>query len=327
MNDAFSRWIHSHRDLPMLINQWVNIVRWELRPRLFLRTTEFLWQEGHTAHATAEEADAFARTMLGVYERVSQDVMAIPVFTGEKSANEKFAGAARTYAVEAMMQDGKALQFATSHNLGQNFAKAFTIQFESEQRKKEYVYQTSWGLSTRTIGGLIMAHGDDAGCIFPPRIAPIQVIVVPIWKSDAEKARVLAAAQRLTRELGESGSAVQLDDRDVRPGEKFYEWERKGVPLRVEIGPRDIEKKVRTLARRDTGEKQTVPEQKVQAITKETLAAIQQNLLARATAFRDTNTVDVSTWKEFVEHIQNGKFVRAFWDGTAATEHTIKEKT
>src|SRR3989338_8371105 len=254
MYETFSRWIQSHRDLPLLINQWVNVVRWELRPRLFLRTTEFLWQEGHTAHSNHEEADSWTKKILDLYATFAKDIMAIPVILGIKTENEKFAGASKTYCVEAMMQDGKALQFATSHNLGQNFAKAFNIQFTNENNQGSFVWQTSWGLSTRTIGGLIMVHSDDNGLVLPPNIAPIKVVIIPIWNSEESKSLVLQEASKIHDNLvSEYGNtSIVIDDRDIRPGQKHYHWEKKGIPVRIEIGPRDIKNDSVVAVRRDT---------------------------------------------------------------------------
>ena len=324
MYDAFSRWIHSHRDLPLLINQWANVVRWEMRPRLFMRTTEFLWQEGHTAHATNTEADAWARQMLHVYETFAKEMMAIPVIPGQKSESEKFAGALHTYTIEAMMQDGKALQFATSHNLGQNFAKAFDVTFSDENNEKQFVSQTSWGLSTRTIGGLIMAHSDDKGLVLPPNIASIQVVIMPIWKDEATKAAVIQRAEDLCEELRDF--KVVLDVGEGRPGEKHYRWEKKGVPVRIELGPRDIEAGTMVLVRRDTGEKTNIALGDAEKVG-ETLAAIQANLYNTALARQHAKTKTVETWEEFKAEIEAGNFVLAHWDGDKETEAAIKEET
>lgn len=326
MYDIFGKWIHSYRDLPLLINQWANVVRWEMRPRLFLRTTEFLWQEGHTVHASEKEADDFARAMLDVYDWFAREYMAIPGIPGTKSESEKFAGAHRTYTVEAMMQDGKALQFATSHNLGQNFAKAFGVSFLNEKNESEFGHQTSWGLSTRSIGGLIMSHSDDKGLVLPPMMAPIQVIVVPIVK-DENKDAVEGKAKELQQSLVKAGLRSQIDVRNMRPGDKFYHWERKGVPIRLELGPRDIEKQVVTLVRRDTGEKATVSQDNLAKAISELLATIQKDLYNKAMKHRDENIVEVDSYKEFVKALDDGKFVLAHWDGTAETEKKIKEET
>lgn len=329
MYDTFSRWIRSHKDLPVLINQWANVLRWEMRPRLFLRTTEFLWQEGHTAHKTPEESDAFAREMLEVYKWFAEKIMAIPVIDGVKTESERFAGALHTYCIEAMMQDGKALQFATSHNLGENFARAFDITYLADDDSKQYVSQTSWGLSTRSIGGLIMAHSDDKGLVLPPRIAPVKVVIIPIWKSDETKEQVLAEAEKIHDALiGIYGNtAIVLDDRDGRPGSKHYLWEKKGVPLRIEIGPRDIENKSVMMARRDEEEKKQVALETLVETVSITLEAMQQDLYKKALMHRNEHIVDVSTWDEFTKTIEEGNFVRAYWDGTAETEKAIKDET
>lgn len=327
MYDAFSRWIHSYRELPLLINQWANVVRWEMRPRLFMRTTEFLWQEGHTAHATNEQADERALMMLGVYEDFAKDVMAIPVIPGRKSESEKFAGADHTYTVEAMMQDGKALQFATSHNLGQNFAKAFEVKFTDESNNSQYVWQTSWGLSTRTIGGLIMTHSDDKGLVLPPRIAPIQVVIIPIWKDEETKNTVIQSAEALCGELlSFGGMKVVVDSRDGRPGEKHYRWEKKGVPLRIEIGPRDIEAGTIVLVRRDTGEKLTLKRNDLAEVEK-TLKDIQDYLYTTALNRQKEKTKRVDNWEDFKKEIEAGNFVLAHWCGDEAVEKEIKDET
>lgn len=324
---TFSGWIHSYRDLPLLINQWANVIRWEMRPRLFLRTTEFLWQEGHTAHATDKEADDFAKRMLGVYEWFAKEYMAIPTIPGQKSESEKFAGAKSTYTVEAMMQDGKALQFATSHNLGQNFSKAFEVSFLNENNETEFVHQTSWGLSTRSIGGLIMSHSDDKGLVLPPMMAPIKAVIIPIWRDEESKNLVLTKAQEIQNELNSSGIENHLDDRELRPGEKYYEWERKGVPVRIEIGPRDIENKVVTVVRRDIGEKLQISEDGLVESIANLLTTIQSDLLAAAKKRRDDNTIKVENYDEFKSALESGKFVSAHWDGTKETEAKIKDET
>lgn len=327
--DAFSRWIGSHRDLPIIINQWVNVVRWELRPRLFLRTTEFLWQEGHTAHATYEEADDMARTMLNVYREFIEDYLAIPVIPGIKSESERFAGAMHTYTIEAMMQDGKALQLATSHNLGQNFAKAFNITFNKEDSSSEYIWQTSWGLSTRTIGGFIMAHSDDKGLVIPPKIAPIHVVIVPIWSKDIDKEAVINKAREIKNNLvNDLNLHVKVDERDgLHPGEKYYYWEKRGIPVRLEIGPRDLKNESVILVRRDTGDKENVVFSLVNDRISALLKDIQNNLFNKALKFRNEKTKEVSTWEDFVKEIENGNFVLAHWSGEASTEAEIKEKT
>lgn len=327
--DTFSRWVQSHRDLPMIVNQWANVVRWEMRPRLFLRTTEFLWQEGHTAHATAEEADAYSREMLEVYRWFAEDIMAIPVIPGQKSESEKFSGAFKTYTVEAMMQDGKALQFATSHNLGENFSKAFDIKFTNENNEDAFAHQTSWGLSTRSIGGLIMSHGDDKGIILPPNISPVSFVIMAVWKSEDTKTAVLNKAEELHDMFVKlyGNTKVVLDDRDMRIGQKHYHWEKKGVPLRIEIGPRDVESNSVVLVRRDTGEKETVQISELESAIKNSLEAIQSNLYALAKKRLQERTVFVDTWDEFVAKIEEGFFVEAFWDEDEETEKKIKEET
>ena len=327
MYETFKDWIHSYRDLPLLIKQWANVVRWEKRTRLFLRTTEFLWQEGHTVHATHEQADERARMMLEVYRDFAENVMAIPVIPGQKSESEKFAGAHRTYCLEAMMQDGRALQFATSHDLGQNFAKAFDVKFTDEQNVEQFAWQTSWGLSTRTIGGLIMAHSDDKGLIVPPRLAPIQVVVVPLWFKDEQRAEVLSQAEKIAALLKTVGVRVKIDQKEGRPGEKFYEWEKKGVPLRLELGPKDLLNEKVVVARRDSGEKEDVSFSNLAIEIPKRLEEIQGALFARAKAYRDQRSVRVDTWDAFKMAIENGKFVLAHWCGEAEVEAKIKEET
>ncbi len=328
MYDVFSKWVRSYRDLPLLINQWANVIRWELRTKLFLRTTEFLWQEGHTVHKTPEEADAFAREMLEVYKNFFEKYMAIPIIPGMKSESEKFAGALKTYTCEAMMQDGKALQIATSHNLGDHFAKAFNVQFLNEQNTLEYGHQTSWGLSTRSIGGLIMTHSDDKGLVLPPNIAPIKIVIVPITnesnhESIVEKAKELETVLKATYEFG-----VTVDARpQLRPGEKYFKWEKEGVPLRIEYGPKDIENNSCVLVRRDTGEKVVTQLTELQQKVAELLNAIQENLLQNAKDRLIEKKVSVDTWESFVSTIEQGQFVLAHWDGTAETEKLIKEET
>lgn len=327
MYEVFSNWIHSYRDLPLLINQWANVVRWELRTRLFLRTTEFLWQEGHTAHATEVEADAFARQMLEVYRDFAENIMAIPVIPGQKSDSERFAGALKTYCVEAMMQDGKALQFGTSHNLGQNFARAFNVKFSDEKNEEQYAWQTSWGVSTRMIGGLIMTHSDDKGLVLPPKIAAVQAVIIPLWFNDDEKAVVMDKASALQEELRVLGVRVKIDVRDGRPGEKIFHWEKKGVPVRIEIGPKDVAAGECVVARRDTGEKNRVSFADAAASVFDLMTVIQQSLYDRALSHREANTVSVNTWEEFVASIETGKFVLAHWSGDADDEKKIKEAT
>ncbi|KKT28107.1 MAG: proline--tRNA ligase [Candidatus Yanofskybacteria bacterium RIFCSPLOWO2_12_FULL_44_13b] len=323
INDSFAKWIQSHRDLPLLINQWCNVVRWELRPRLFLRTTEFLWQEGHTAHATEAEADDFANQMLEVYKNFVQDILAIPVYAGLKTESEKFAGADKTYTIEAMTQDGKALQMATSHNLGQNFAKAFDIQYMDENNSPQYVWQTSWGLSTRTIGGMIMVHSDDTGLILPPRIAPLKVIIIPIWKNDAEKDSVIGQAGKLAEGIKEANISVKVDETDGRPGEKYFNWERQGVPLRIELGPKEISDSSAVLVRRDTGAKETVKTDSLIKALAAALDSIQSNLLERARLYFDSNTIDADNMADLKKAIGSGNFARMKRD--LLDEKEIKE--
>ena len=328
INAMYSKWVKSWRDLPILINQWANVVRWEMRTRLFLRTTEFLWQEGHTAHATAQEAHEEAVKMLGVYADFAETEMALPVLRGVKSANEKFAGAERTLAIEALMQDGKALQAGTSHELGQNFAKAFDIKFQDETGNWQHVWQTSWGVSTRLVGALIMAHSDDAGLVLPPRLAPIQVVIVPIWKKEEQRGELLAVGERIVADLRRAGVDVHLDARDkVTPGFKYHEGELKGVPLRLELGPRDLEQRQVFSARRDTREKAAIPmDNLVDAVTAR-LDAIQKSLFERARTFRDEHTHEVDDWADFQQRLESGGFLRAHWCEDGACETTIKEQT
>ncbi|MBK8249165.1 MAG: proline--tRNA ligase [Gemmatimonadetes bacterium] len=332
----FAKWVQSYRDLPILMNQWANVVRWEMRTRLFLRTLEFLWQEGHTAHATHDEAEAEARQMLGVYRTFMEEWMAMPVVTGLKTQAEKFAGALRTYSCEAMMQDNKALQAGTSHNLGQNFAKAFDLKFQSESGSIEHAWNTSWGVSTRMIGGLVMTHGDDIGLRIPPRLAPIEVVIVPIWKSDEERGRLLEAAQRLKADLtgwggrGEDRIRVHVDAREgVKPGAKYYEWELQGIPLRIELGPRDLANQACMTARRDTRAKAVLPMEGITAAVAELLNAIQQDMLAAARERREANSVrEVISYDRFREIIEGeGAFVYAGWNGDPAVEAKVKEET
>ncbi|MDQ7814400.1 MAG: proline--tRNA ligase [Patescibacteria group bacterium] len=327
MYDVFSRWIHSYRDLPLLINQWANIVRWEMRTRLFLRTTEFLWQEGHTVHATEDEADGFARQMLDVYRDFAEDIMAIPVIPGTKSDSERFAGAVRTYCIEAMMQDGKALQAGTSHMLGQNFAKAFGVKFLDADETEKFGWQTSWGVSTRLIGGLIMAHGDDKGLVMPPKLAPFQVVIVTIGTKAEEREAVVTKAKEISEQLTAEGIRVKIDDRDnLRPGAKFFEWEKKGVPVRLELGPKDLAAGQVTLVRRDTAEKQSVSEEGIVDGIKDLLAQIHTNLYDRALKFREEHTLPVDDFADFKSKVE-GNFVKAHWCGSAECEAKIKEET
>lgn len=327
MYDVFSNWIKSYRDLPLLINQWANVVRWEMRTRLFLRTTEFLWQEGHTVHETEKEADERARMMLEIYRDFAENYMAIPVIPGVKSESEKFAGALRTYTIEAMMQDGKALQYATSHNLGQNFAKAFNVKFLDQNNTEQFGWQTSWGLSTRTIGGLIMAHSDDKGLVLPPKIASIQAVITAIIPSEKDKEAVTAKAKEIQDSLKTSNIKAHADLRDLRPGEKYFEWEKKGVPVRIELGPKDIANDSAILVRRDTGEKTKVSLGDLTSTVQKLLTEIQANLYNRALEYQKARTKTVDTWDDFVSAIDGGNFVFAHWSGDADVEAQIKKET
>lgn len=324
---TYKGWIQSYRDLPILVNQWANVVRWEMRTRLFLRTAEFLWQEGHTAHATAAEAIAETRQMLDVYADFAENWMALPVIKGMKSANERFAGAEDTYCIEALMQDGKALQAGTSHFLGQNFAKAFDVKFSDKENKLDYVWATSWGVSTRLIGALVMAHSDDDGLIFPPRIAPVQVVIVPIYKGDEQKAMIDEKVQAIVKNLKALGISVKYDDSDnARPGWKFAEYELKGVPVRMAIGARDLQNNVVEIARRDTKEKQSVSIDGIEVYIKNLLADIQVFMYNKAKQFRDERITKTDNWDEFVNLLDTkGGFISAHWDGTPETEDKIKE--
>ena len=326
--NTYKNWIKSWRDLPVLCNQWANVVRWEMRTRLFLRTAEFLWQEGHTAHATETEAIAEAQKMVGVYAKFAREYMAMPVVVGHKSETERFAGAVDTYSIEAMMQDGKALQAGTSHFLGQNFAKAFEVQYANKEGKLDYVWATSWGVSTRLMGALIMCHSDNNGLVLPPALAPIQVVMVPIFKTDDEKSAIVARMEELRKEMEGRGISVKIDNRDnLRPGFKFAEWELKGVPVRIVIGPRDLENGAIELARRDTSTKENVPQQGLAEYVGALLDTIQKNMYDKALAFRDANVIKVDTWEEFKQKIENGGFLLCHWDGTSETEEKIKEET
>lgn len=327
--NTFKGWVQSYRDLPLLINQWANVVRWEMRTRLFLRTTEFLWQEGHTAHATSQEAVEETERMLDVYADFAENWMALPVVRGKKTANERFAGALDTYCIEALMQDGKALQAGTSHFLGQNFAKAFDVKFTSKEGKIDHVWASSWGVSTRLIGALIMAHSDDAGLVLPPKLAPIQVVIVPIYKSDADLENISSFVDKLMPKLKASGISVKYDDRDTqRPGFKFAEYELKGVPVRVAIGARDMENQTVELARRDTREKQTVSQDGLEIHIAQLLNEIQENIYNKAETFRDEHITEANSYEEF-QALLDGKtgFIAAHWDGTTETELKIKEET
>jgi prolyl-tRNA synthetase len=327
--NTFKGWVQSYRDLPLLINQWANVVRWEMRTRLFLRTTEFLWQEGHTAHATSEEAVEETERMLDVYADFAENWMALPVVRGKKTANERFAGALDTYCIEALMQDGKALQAGTSHFLGQNFAKAFDVKFTSKEGKIDHVWASSWGVSTRLIGALIMAHSDDSGLVLPPKLAPIQVVIVPIYKSDADLQNISSFVDKLMPKLKAMGISVKYDDRDTqRPGFKFAEYELKGVPVRVAIGGRDMENQTVEVARRDTREKQTVSQEGLEIYIAQLLNDIQENIYNKAEAFRNEHITEANSYEEFIE-LLDGKagFISAHWDGTPETEQKIKEET
>ncbi|MGY8942907.1 MAG: proline--tRNA ligase [Flavobacteriales bacterium] len=327
--NTYKGWVQSYRDLPLLINQWANVVRWEMRTRLFLRTAEFLWQEGHTAHATKAEAVSEAQQMQEVYATFAEDFMAMPVVKGYKSDSERFAGAEDTLTIEALMQDGKALQAGTSHFLGQNFAKAFDVKFTTKEGKKEHVWATSWGVSTRLIGGLIMTHSDDNGLVLPPRLAPIQVVIVPIYKGEEQLEAISEKVAVFVKELRKKGVSVKFDDRDTyRPGAKFAEYELKGVPVRIAIGKRDLENGTVEVARRDTLEKQTVAQNDVVDFVSNLLEEIQDNLFQKAIDFRTEHTTSVYNFEEFKTAIANkGGFVSAHWDGTEETENKIKDLT
>ena len=327
--NTYKGWIQSYRDLPLLINQWANVVRWEMRTRLFLRTAEFLWQEGHTAHATKKEAVSEAKQMQEVYAEFAESFMAMPVVKGSKSESERFAGAEDTYTIEALMQDGKALQAGTSHFLGQNFAKAFDVKYTSKEGKQEHVWATSWGVSTRLIGGLIMTHSDDFGLVLPPKLAPIQVVIVPIYKGEEQLEAISEKVNVFVKEFRKKGISVKFDDRDTfRPGAKFAEYELKGVPVRIAFGARDLENNTVEVARRDTLEKQTVSQDEVVDYIEDLLNQIQENLFDRAIEYRSNHTTEVETFDAFKEVIENkGGFVLAHWDGTEETEDKIKEIT
>lgn len=327
--DTYRTWIQSYRDLPILVNQWANVVRWEMRTRLFLRTAEFLWQEGHTAHATKEEAVEETEKILNIYARFAEEWMALPVLKGIKSPNERFAGAVETYCIEALMQDGKALQAGTSHFLGQNFAKAFDVKFLSKENKLEHVWATSWGVSTRLMGALIMAHSDDKGLVLPPKLAPNQVVIVPIYKNTDQLKAISEVALKIKEDIETHGITVKYDDRDTfKPGWKFSEYEFKGVPVRLVIGPRDIENQTVEVARRDTLEKEILQMEDIDVKVKNLLDQIQKKLYYKSLSFREDNTHAVDTWDEFKDTIENkGGFVLAHWDGSVETEEKIKEET
>jgi prolyl-tRNA synthetase len=327
--NTYKGWIQSYRDLPLLINQWANVVRWEMRTRLFLRTAEFLWQEGHTAHATKNEAVSEAKQMQEVYAAFAENFMAMPVIKGVKSDSERFAGAEDTYTIEALMQDGKALQAGTSHFLGQNFAKAFDVKYTSKEGKQEHVWATSWGVSTRLIGGLIMTHSDDFGLVLPPKLAPIQVAIIPIYKNHEQLQAITEKVTLFVKELRKKGISVKFDNRDTyRPGAKFAEYELKGVPIRIAIGNRDLENNTVEVARRDTLEKQTVSQDTIVDFASNLLEEIQENLYNKAISYRKEHTTEVTTFDEFKDVIENkGGFVSAHWDGTEDTEDKIKNLT
>ncbi len=326
----YAQWIKSYRDLPILINQWCNVMRWEMRTRLFLRTSEFLWQEGHTAHETFEEAQEETLKMLDIYHRFQEEYLAIPMIKGKKTESEKFPGAAATYTIEAMMQDGKALQASTSHNLKQNFAKAFEIQFLDRNNEHQYAYTTSWGCSTRMIGGLIMTHSDDDGLVLPPRIAPVVVVIIPIFKTAEEKAATLEFAESIAKRLSEhlDPLRIKIDFREMRPADKFYHWIQQGVPLRIEIGPRDVAKGAGMLVQRGNREKQSVPVDSIAQTVMTTLDEIQNNLYQTALKFREENTRTVTSYDEFKQVLkEKGGFIRAHWNGSGEVEAKIKEET
>lgn len=326
---TYKNWIQSYRDLPLLINQWANVVRWEMRTRLFLRTAEFLWQEGHTAHATKEEAIAETEQMLDVYATFAEEFMAVPVIRGKKTANERFAGADDTYCIEAMMQDGKALQAGTSHFLGQNFAKAFDVKFSNKENQQDYVWGTSWGVSTRLMGALIMAHSDDEGLVLPPKLAPIQVVIVPIFKGAEQLEAISEKVLPIVKALKKLGISVKFDNSDKQsPGFKFAEYELKGVPVRLAIGARDLANGTVEIARRDTKEKKTYEIEGVVEVIQNLLEEIQENIYNRALSFRTENTLEVDSWDEFVKTLdEKPGFISAHWDGTPETEEKIKELT
>ena len=328
---TYKNWIQSYRDLPLLVNQWANVVRWEMRTRLFLRTTEFLWQEGHTAHATSEEAMSETVQMMNIYAQFAEEFMALPVVKGKKTANERFAGADETLCIEALMQDGKALQAGTSHFLGQNFAKAFEVKFATKEGGLEYVWGTSWGVSTRLMGALIMAHSDDNGLVLPPKLAPFQVVIVPIYRGEEELAMISVKAKEIMAELRKAGISVKYDDRDTqKPGWKFAEYELKGVPVRIALGPRDLENKTLEIARRDTLTKESFQWEEMPIADKigTLLANIQEQIYQKAFDFRKENTTEVNSWEEFKQVLeQKAGFLAAHWDGTAETEEKIKELT
>lgn len=326
----YAQWVNSYRDLPVLINQWCNVMRWEMRTRLFLRTSEFLWQEGHTAHETSAEAHKETLQMLEIYRKFQEEYLAIPVIKGQKSESEKFPGAFATYTVEAMMQDGKALQAATSHNMEQNFAKAFDIQFLGRNNERQYAYTTSWGSSTRMIGGLIMTHSDDDGLVLPPRIAPVAVAIVPIFTKEEDKTKTVAFAESIAKCLSEhlDPLRIKIDTREMRPADKFFHWVQQGVPLRIEVGPRDVEKRAGMMVRRDIREKNSVPLESMAETVLSTLEQIQNHLYNIALKYQQENTTTVTSYGEFKEVLEKkGGFIRAHWNGAAEVEAKIKEET
>jgi len=327
--NTYRNWIQSYRDLPILVNQWANVVRWEMRTRLFLRTAEFLWQEGHTAHATKQEAIDETLRMMNIYADFAEKYMAVPVLKGVKSASERFAGAVDTYCIEALMQDGKALQAGTSHYLGQNFAKAFDVKFADQNGKLEMVWGTSWGVSTRLMGALVMAHSDDEGLVLPPKLAPIQVVIVPIYKNEEQLNTIVEKATHIKNGLNGMGISVKIDDRDThKPGWKFAEYEQKGIPLRIAIGPRDLENGTVELARRDTKEKEVVSTSGLENKVRDLLEDIQANIYKKALQFREANTHEVDSYEEFKQVLdEKGGFIYAHWDGSAETEEKIKNET
>ena len=326
--DTYRKWIQSYRDLPLLVNQWANVVRWEMRTRLFLRTAEFLWQEGHTAHATKEEALEETDKIINLYSDFAQDFMAMPVVIGAKSENERFAGALETYTIEALMQDGKALQAGTSHFLGQNFAKAFDVKFATKEGTQEYVWATSWGVSTRLMGALVMTHSDDKGLVLPPKLAPFQVVIVPIYRNDEQLEKIKEIVLEIKSSLEQRNITVKFDDRDThKPGWKFAEYELKGVPVRLAIGMRDVENGTIEVARRDTLEKETLKVENIDVQVEDLLNKIQKNLFNKANNFREENTFKADSYEEFKELIERGGFVYAHWDGTSETEEIIKNET
>ena len=325
----YKNWIHSHRDLPLLINQWANVIRWEMRTRLFLRTTEFLWQEGHTAHATAEEAEEETLRMLNVYKTFAEEQMAMPVLIGKKTEAQKFAGAVATYAIEAMMGDKKALQSGTSHFLGQNFAKAFDVKFQNEENKEEYVYATSWGVSTRLIGALVMTHGDDKGLVLPPRLSPFEVIIIPIWKTDEEETKVRSFLEKIENSLKSEDVTYKIDDRTyVTPGWKFNEWELKGIPLRIEVGPRDVKENQLVMVRRDQSEKAVKHFEGVGKESRTVLDAIQKDMFEKAKTFREDNTKKINSYDDFKEFYESdGGFAESYWCGSPVCEQEVQDET